>query len=275
MKLKFTKMQGLGNDFIVIDGISQSLDLQPQQVRALADRHLGIGCDQLLLIEPARTPQADFSYRIFNGDGGEVEQCGNGVRCFARYVWDKGLSKKQNLVIETRAGILKPRIESDGQISVDMGPPSFEPRAIPFSAPIANTYKLPVGDTSVELSALAIGNPHAVIQVDNVDEAPVDTLGPAIESHSSFPQRVNVGFMQIVDPGHIRLRVYERGVGETQACGSGACAAVVAGIRRKLLAPRVEVELTGGALVIEWPGEPYPVLMTGPATTVFEGEIEL
>jgi len=276
MKLSFTKMQGLGNDFAIFDGINQPMALSPRQIQSLADRHFGIGFDQLLLVESARSKEADFSYRIFNADGGEVEQCGNGARCFARFIHDKGLSNKRELVIETKAGLLRPRLQRDGMVAVDMGCPTFEPAEIPFiAAAPAQQYRLELGDATIELSALALGNPHAVIVVEALDSAPVETLGPAIECHPSFPERVNVGFMQILNSGQIKLRVYERGTGETLACGSGACAAVVAGIRLGLLQQRVQVALPGGLLTVEWSGDNNPVQLTGPATTVFEGTIEL
>jgi diaminopimelate epimerase len=276
MKLEFSKMHGLGNDFVVIDAISQSVDLTTTQVRALADRHTGIGCDQLLLVERAQGADADFRYRIFNADGGEVGQCGNGARCFMRFVHDRGLSDKPEVRVETQSGLLQLTLEADGQVTVDMGEPRLQPADIPFvTAARARSYPLQVDGQTLEIAALSMGNPHAVLQVDDIEQAPVEHLGPAIESHPGFPERVNVGFMQVIDPEHIRLRVFERGAGETRACGSGACAAVVAGRLWDQLAPRVNVALRGGNLVVKWVGEGSPVYMTGPATQVFLGEIDL
>ena len=276
MQLKFSKMHGLGNDFVVLDGFNQSLALSAAQYRFLADRHFGIGCDQILLIEKPTRSDADFRYRIFNSDGGEVEQCGNGARCFVRYVHDHGLSDKTEIRVETMNGLIVPRLEANGQVTVDMGVPRFEPRDIPFLAEQrAPTYMLPLADKQVEISAVSMGNPHAVQVVDDVDTAPVATDGPRIEAHASFPKRVNAGFMQVLDRGHIKLRVYERGAGETMSCGTGACAAVVSGISRGLLDNHVQVATHGGLLTISWAGENSPVMMTGPASTVFEGEINL
>lgn len=276
MKLKFTKMHGAGNDFVVIDGIGQSVSLSPAQIRHIADRHFGVGCDQLLLVEKAQSPAADFRYRIFNADGGEVEQCGNGARCFVRFVVDKGLTTKTAITVETRSGLIEPRLESDGRVTVNMGAPRFEPADIPFDAPTRQpVYELEAGGSKIIISALSMGNPHAVQVVDDADAAPVQSQGPLIERHSRFPQRVNAGYMQVIDRAHIRLRVYERGAGETLACGTGACAAVVAGIMRGLLDARVDVETRGGILTIEWQAEGQPVMMTGPAETVFEGILEI
>ena len=276
MRLKFTKMHGLGNDFVVFDAISQNVALTAGQFRFLADRHFGVGCDQILLVERATRSDADFRYRIFNADGGEVEQCGNGARCFVRFVHDKGLTPKREIQVETAAGIIVPRLEDNGQVTVDMGVPRFEPVQVPFESEFrSSTYLLDVHGRPVEISALSMGNPHAVLRVDDVETAPVAEYGPAIESHSRFPARVNVGFMQVLDRGHIRLRVYERGAGETLACGTGACAAVVAGIVRGLLDGEVRVATRGGELVIRWGGEGRPVMMTGPAVSVFDGEIDL
>ena len=275
MALRFSKMHGLGNDFVVIDGVRQQVALDAATVRRLADRHTGIGCDQLLLVEPPPDASVDFRYRIFNADGGEVEQCGNGARCFARFVHDQGLCDKTVLRVATRAGVLELRHEAEGQVTVDMGVPEFEPTRIPFTtAARATTYRLDTELGEVSFGAVALGNPHAVLRVDDPDPAPVATLGPLLESHPDFPRRVNVGFLGVVDRGHVRLRVFERGVGETRACGSGACAAVVVGRQQGLLDARVAVDLAGGRLVISWLGEGEPVLMTGPATHVFEGEIE-
>jgi diaminopimelate epimerase len=276
MKLKFTKMQGAGNDFVVIDAIRQSVSLTPEQIRFLADRHFGVGCDQLLLVEKPTVPDADFRYRIFNADGGEVEQCGNGARCFVRFVHDQQLTTKREIRVETARGIIFPRLENDGQVTVDMGAPRFIPSDIPFvAAERTLTYALEVDGTPVEISAVSMGNPHAVQLVDNVDTAPVTEQGPLIEHHARFPQRVNAGFMQLVNDHHIRLRVYERGSGETLACGTGACAAAVTGIRLNKLISPVTVAMRGGELTIRWDGGNNPVLMTGPAVTVFDGEITL
>lgn len=275
MKLKFTKMQGLGNDFVVLDGISQPVNLDRQQIRLLADRHFGIGCDQLLLVEKAEG-EADFRYRIFNADGGEVEQCGNGARCFVRYVHDHGLTQKNQIRVETLSGVISPQLEVNGNVTVNMGQPVFEPEEIPFvaekSAPV---YQLELQDKPVTISALSMGNPHAVRVVPDVENAPVAAEGALIEAHPRFPKRVNVGYMQVIDRGHIKLRVFERGAGETLACGTGACAAVVAGINLGLLDHQVIVSTRGGDLTISWRGHGEPVWMTGPAVTVFEGEINL
>ena len=276
MKIKFTKMHGLGNDFVVLDAINQSFVPNPAQARYLADRHFGVGCDQILVVEKATQSGIDFRYRIFNADGGEVEQCGNGARCFVRYVVDHGISEKNEIKVETRAGIITLRLEGNGQVTVDMGLPRFAPAEIPFvSDSDAIVQPLRVDDKDIDISVVSMGNPHAVQVVSDVDAAPVATDGPLIESHARFPQRVNAGFMQIVNRNAIRLRVYERGAGETLACGPGACAAVVAGIRRGLLDSPVRVSTSGGELSIAWAGQGKPVLMTGPAVTVFEGEIEL
>ncbi len=276
MKLKFSKMHGLGNDFVVIDGVRQSVHLTPEQICFLADRHFGVGCDQLLLVEPARQPGVDFRYRIFNADGGEVEQCGNGARCFVRFVHDQGLTAKSEIRVETQAGVIGPRLEADGLVTVDMGVPVFEPARIPFvSDTDAPAQPLQVGDRTVTIGAVSMGNPHAVQVVGDVDQHPVAEEGPLIESHPRFPQRVNAGFMAVQDRHHIKLRVYERGAGETLACGTGACAAVVSGIRRGLLDSPVRVTTRGGELSIAWAGAGTPVLMTGPAVTVFSGEIDL
>ena len=276
MKLTFTKMQGLGNDFVVLDGIRQSLELTPEQLRFLADRHFGIGCDQVLLVEAGTRPDVDFRYRIFNGDGGEVEQCGNGARCFARFVHQQGLTTKREIRVETMRGVIVPRLEEDGSVSVDMGVPVFAPDQIPFISDRNDLLQpLRVADEEWAITAVGMGNPHAVQVVADVDTTPVERLGPLIESHPRFPQRVNAGFMQVLDRHAIRLRVFERGAGETLACGSGACAAVVAGIARGLLDSPVRVETRGGDLSIIWNGQGTPVSMTGPALTVFNGEIEL
>ncbi len=276
MTLNFTKMHGLGNDFIVIDAINQTVSLTPQQVQQLADRHFGIGCDQLLLVEAATSKEADFRYRIYNADGGEVEQCGNGARCFMQFVRDQGLTSKSQLQVETLGGPLQLIQQSDGRITVDMGVPRLEPADIPFTAAQRErTYVLEVLDRQFEIAAISMGNPHAVLLVDDIENAPVARIGAALERHPRFPERVNVGFMQIVDDKRIRLRVFERGAGETLACGSGACAAVVAGRLWERLSESVKVVLNGGELVVSWAGEGQPVLMTGPATTVYQGRIEL
>jgi diaminopimelate epimerase len=276
MALRFTKMHGLGNDFVIIDLVRQRAELTPDQVRRLADRHFGVGCDQVLLVEPPTRAGVDFRYRIFNRDGGEVEQCGNGARCFARFVRDSGLTGKDEIAVETRAGLIRPRLEPDGRVTVNMGVPTFVPAEVPFTAPArADRYPLSVNGETVEVTVLAIGNPHAVLFVPDTETAPVHTLGPRIEHHPAFPKRVNVGFLQVLDGGHARLRVWERGAGETLACGSGACAAVAAGRLRGLLDDRVSVSLPGGALDIRWAGEGQPLLMTGPAVTVYEGSIDL
>ena len=276
MKLKFSKMHGLGNDFVVLDGIRQQVALTPEQLRHLADRHFGIGCDQVLLVEAADAAGVDFRYRIFNADGSEVEQCGNGARCFVRFVHETGLTDKREIRVETRSGLIVPRLEGDGSVTVDMGIPRFLPAEIPFvDDEDVVVYSLDVADESLEISVVSMGNPHAVQVVASVDSAPVGEHGPLIERHERFPQRVNAGFMQVVDRHAIRLRVYERGSGETLACGTGACAAAVTGIRRGLLDSPVRVTTRGGDLVIVWAGPGKPVMMTGPAVTVFTGEIEL
>ncbi|VVD64811.1 Diaminopimelate epimerase [Pandoraea cepalis] len=283
MKLKFTKMQGAGNDFVVIDGISQSIDFTPEQWRALADRHFGVGADQLLLVERSTQPGVDFRYRIFNADGGEVEHCGNGARCFVKFVRDTGLTDKRTVRVEVQQGLITLTMRDDGQVSVDMGAPILTASDVPFDASgLAGRgegddtlWPLDVAGKTTWISVVSMGNPHAVQVVDNVDTAPVETDGPLIERHARFPRRVNAGFLQVVDKHRARLRVYERGAGETLACGTGACAAAVAGIRRGLLAAPVAIETHGGTLTIDWDGASGPVIMTGPATTVFEGTIEI
>jgi diaminopimelate epimerase len=272
MTLRFTKMEGLGNDFVVVDATRTPFTLLPSEIRRLADRRFGVGCDQVLVVEPAHQ-DADFRYRIFNADGGEVEQCGNGARCFVVFVREHGLTQKREIRVETAGGLIVPRLEDDGEVTVDMGVPRFEPSSLPFVDGTGEFAEpLDVGGTLIEISALSMGNPHAVQIVADVDTAPVATQGPLIEHHPRFPRRVNAGFMQIVDRATIRLRVYERGAGETLACGTGACAAVVAGRRRGLLDERVRVATRGGDLTIAWPGGDAPVTMKGPARTVFEGE---
>jgi len=276
MRIKFTKMHGLGNDFVVIDAVRQRVDLSAAQIRFLADRHFGVGCDQVLLVEPPQSQDAEFRYRIFNADGGEVEQCGNGARCFALFVRDAGLSETNDIMVETNTGLIRLYIESNGEVTVNMGVPRFAPQDLPFTAEReAMIYALDVAGQSVYIGAVSLGNPHAVIVVDDVQAAPVLTLGAAIENHARFPKRVNVGFMRIVNPQHIQLRVFERGAGETLACGTGACAAMVVGRKRGELAEHVQVDLPGGSLNITWRGGTEPVLMTGPATTVFAGEIDI
>ncbi|MCP5245391.1 MAG: diaminopimelate epimerase [Burkholderiales bacterium] len=275
MNIKFTKMHGLGNDFVVIDCINQSVSLNREQLRFIADRHFGIGCDQILLVEKT-SGNADFFYRIYNADGSEVEQCGNGARCFVRYVHDYGLTQKKQISVETRSGLITPTLQKNGEITVDMGTPKFEPEEIPFIADQqAPTYLLDVLGKSVKISALSMGNPHAIRIVSDINTAPVGSEGALIELHPRFPNRVNVGYMQVINRHYIRLRVFERGAGETLACGTGACAAVVAGIERNLLDTPVTVSTRGGDLTISWEGANNPVLMTGPAVTVFEGEINL
>ena len=276
MHLRFAKMHGLGNDFVVIDAVRQHVELTPERARFLADRHFGVGCDQLLVVEPAGQAGVDFRYRIFNADGGEVEQCGNGARCFVRFVHEQGLTAKREIRVETKSGVIAPRLEDSGLVTVDMGVPVFAPARVPFASDSdAVVQPLDVAGTPVAITAVSMGNPHAVQVVADVDAAPVAVQGPLIENHARFPARVNAGFMEVVDEHRIRLRVYERGAGETLACGTGACAAVVAGIRRELLVSPVRVETRGGELEIAWAGVGAPVLMTGPAVTVFAGEIEL
>lgn len=276
MLLKFTKMHGAGNDFVVLDGIRQHLALSTEQLRMLADRHFGVGCDQILLVEKSHNPAADFRYRIFNADGGEVEQCGNGARCFVRFVHEQKLTTKPEIVVETHSGLIRPRLEDDGRVTVNMSAPIFDAARIPFTGGTeAVSEALDVAGVTLMISAVSMGNPHAVQVVENIESAEVATLGPLIEHHPRFPKRVNAGFMQVMDRQHVRLRVYERGTGETLSCGTGACAAVVAGIRRGLLDSPVSVATHGGTLSIAWNGGETPVLMTGPAISVFSGEINL
>lgn len=276
MMLRFTKMHGLGNDFVVIDAINQNVDLSAASVRRLADRHFGVGCDQILLVERAGQANVDFAYRIFNSDGGEVEQCGNGARCFMRFVHEHGLARKREIRVETRSGIIVPRLEDDGEVTVDMGVPRLAAGQVPFTSDSDDIVQpLEVAGETVHITAVSMGNPHAVQVVADVDAAPLSSQGPAIERHPRFPDGVNAGYLQVMDPQHIRLRVFERGAGETLACGSGACAAVVAGMLRNLLHSPVRVTTRGGDLRIAWGGPGQPVLMTGPAVTVFQGEIEI
>jgi diaminopimelate epimerase len=276
VRLHFTKMQGAGNDFVVIDATREPFALEPDQLRFLADRRFGVGCDQILVVEPPDSCDTDFRYRIFNADGGEVQQCGNGARCFVRFVHDRGLTGRSEIRVGTAAGVIVPRLEADGSVTVNMGAPVLEPARVPFLAEgRAPAHALEVAGRSLEVGVVSMGNPHAVLLVDDVDTAPVEELGPAIESHARFPERVNAGFMQVLDRHRIRLRVYERGAGETLACGTGACAAVVSGVLRGLLDSPVTVLARGGTLLIRWAGEGQPVLMTGPAVRVFDGEIDL
>jgi diaminopimelate epimerase len=276
MRVQFSKMHGLGNDFVVFDAVTQGIALDPETVRWIADRRFGVGCDQVLLVEPARDLGVDFHYRIYNADGGEVEQCGNGARCLARYVLDKGLSDKRELIVSTALDTIRLLVREDGQVRVNMGRPRLEPANIPFKVSArASRYRVLVDDTEVEIGAVSMGNPHAVLQVGNIEVAPLGTLGALIERHPSFPERVNVGFMQVLHPGHISLRVFERGVGETLACGTGACAAVVCGRVQSLLDEDVKVSLPGGDLEIHWSGGEQAVYMTGPAQHVFDGYIDL
>ncbi len=276
MRVKFTKMHGLGNDFVVLDAINQSIQLTPEQISAIANRHFGVGCDQLLLVELPTLPDADFRYRIFNADGGEVAQCVKGARCFVRFVHDTGLARSKEIRVHTAGGMIFPRLEENGLVTVNMGAPRFDPPQIPFVAPArAVTHSLDIGNVTVEIGVVSMGNPHAVQVVPNVDAAPVVEQGEVIERHPRFPQRVNAGFMQIMGRHAIRLRVFERGAGETLACGTGACAAVVSGIQRRLLDSPVKVETRGGELNIAWQGEGHPVMMTGPAVVVFEGEMNI
>ncbi|WOD11569.1 diaminopimelate epimerase [Pseudomonas sp. NyZ704] len=276
MLLRFTKMHGLGNDFMVIDLVTQHAQLSAKLIRQWSDRHTGIGFDQLLVVEPPGNPDMDFRYRIFNADGGEVEQCGNGARCFARFVQDKRLTAKSEIHVETAGGAIILNVNADGQITVDMGAPRFSPAQIPFQADTeALTYTLEVGEQQLQISTVSMGNPHSVTLVDDLDSFPVASLGPLIEKHPRFDQGVNAGFMQLIDRHHARLRVYERGAGETLACGTGACAAAVAGIRLGHLVSPVSIQLPGGSLHIEWAGPGQPVMMTGPATRVYEGQIRV
>ncbi|QEM83508.1 diaminopimelate epimerase [Halomonas binhaiensis] len=276
MLLHFTKMHGLGNDFMVVDLVTQRARLDADEVRRLADRRFGIGFDQLLIVEPPRDPDMDFRYRIYNADGSEVENCGNGARCFARFVLDKRLTHKRQIKVETAGGPLVLNVLDDDQVSVDMGTPRFTPESLPFEADAdLLRHGLDVDGEHVEIGVVSMGNPHAVLRVDNVDSAPVEHLGPVIEAHPRFPKRVNVGFMQVVSSQEIRLRVFERGSGETLACGTGACAAVASGIRQGLLTSPVKVRLPGGDLSIRWDDDGSPLIMTGPAERVYDGRVLL
>ncbi len=280
MLLRFTKMHGLGNDFLMLDLISQNLQIREDNVRCLADRRIGIGFDQLLMVEPPQDPEMDFRFRIFNADGSEAEQCGNGARCFTRFVRDRGLTTKTELKLETISGPVECKLQKDGNITVNMGAPRLQPDCIPFIADQTQiTYRVKVEDSlcmdaaDIEIAVISMGNPHAVLLVEDVDTAPVSTLGPAIGTHSRFPQGANVSFMEVIDSKNIRLRVHERGAGETRACGSGACATVVAGRLQGLLEEEVDVQLPGGTLRIQWKGDDSPVLQTGPACRVYEGHL--
>lgn len=276
MLVRFTKMHGLGNDFLVLDTVTQKVKVNSALVARLADRNFGVGFDQMLIVEPPSDPDMDFRYRIFNADGSEVEHCGNGARCFAKFVRDKRLTAKETVAVETQKGPIYLTITEDKQVVVDMGQPVLEPQQVPFSADqTAPTYPIEVAGQQIDISAVSMGNPHGVLVVDSVDSAPVASWGPELEAHPKFPAKANIGFMEIVNRNEIRLRVFERGAGETLACGTGACAAVVAGQLRGLLDPGVTVHLPGGTLQIDWQGGDQALLMTGPATTVFEGQIFL
>ena len=276
MLLRFTKMHGLGNDFMVVDLISQHAHIQPKHAKAWGDRHTGVGFDQLLLVETPTRPDVDFRYRIFNCDGSEVEQCGNGARCFARFVVDKRLTVKKRIRVETKGGIIELNLRPDGQVVVDMGAPRLEPAQIPFQAEReAPSYEVELDGQRHALAAVSMGNPHAVLRVDDLEQAPVHSLGARLEVHPRFPKKVNVGFLQVIDRQHARLRVWERGAGETRACGTGACAAAVAAIRQGWMDSPVQIELPGGTLSIEWAGPGQPVMMTGPAVRVYEGQVRL
>jgi len=276
MQLKFTKMQGLGNDFVVFDGIHQTLELTVPQIQFIADRHLGVGCDQVLVVERPKTTGVDFGYRIFNSDGSEVEQCGNGARCFAQFVSNQGLIDQKHITVETQSGIIRLELHAGHQVTVDMGPPDFNPAALPLvAAQQSDRYMVNIEGQEVSFGAVSLGNPHAVINVSDISTAPVVALGAQLASHPLFPRQVNVGFMQVIDRQKIQLRVFERGVGETRACGTGACAAVVLGRQWGLLDDKVSVTLPGGVLAIQWQGRSSSVSMTGPAQSVFEGQIDL
>jgi diaminopimelate epimerase len=275
MLIKFTKMHGLGNDFVVIVGVRQHINLTTEAIKKLANRNLGIGCDQVLLIEPPSDKNIDFNYRIFNCDGSEVEQCGNGARCMGRYIADQQLSGKKTVLLQTKNRVMEVTIKPKNLVTANMGAPIFTPKEIPFNSQQQDKlYSIEAGSQNFEIAALSVGNPHAVLQVDDIDTAAVEDIGPLIQANKQFPESVNVGFMQIIDRQNIRLRVYERGVGETQACGSGACAAAVAAIQQDLVDSKVKLKLLGGELSVEWLGEGEPILMTGPAETVFHGKIK-
>ncbi|HFD7559326.1 TPA: diaminopimelate epimerase [Providencia rettgeri] len=274
--MQFSKMHGLGNDFMVVDGVTQNVYFSPELICRLADRHTGVGFDQLLLVEAPYDPDLDFHYRIFNADGSEVAQCGNGARCFARFVRLKGLTNKQKIKVSTQSGRMTLTINENDDVCVNMGVPDFEPQRVPFRAvKEEKTYIIRAQERTVLCGVVSMGNPHCIIQVESIHTAEVEVLGPALENHERFPERANIGFMEIISADHIRLRVYERGAGETQACGSGACAAVAVGISQGLLAKRVKVDLPGGSLDISWEGPGAPLYMTGPATHVYDGVIQL
>ncbi|VTT27769.1 diaminopimelate epimerase [Klebsiella pneumoniae] len=274
--MQFSKMHGLGNDFMVVDAVTQNVYFSPELIRRLADRHLGIGFDQLLIVEPPYDPDLDFHYRIFNADGSEVAQCGNGARCFARFVRLKGLTNKSDIRVSTQNGRMVLSVNQDELVCVNMGEPNFEPQQVPFRANKAESiYLMRAAEQTIMCGVVSMGNPHCVLQVESIQTATVEVLGPVLESHERFPERVNVGFMEVVSREHIRLRVYERGAGETQACGSGACAAVAVGIQQALLSEKVRVDLPGGTLHIAWKGPGHPLYMTGPATHVYDGFIHL
>ncbi|MDB9998831.1 diaminopimelate epimerase [Porticoccaceae bacterium] len=276
MLMKFTKMHGLGNDFVVIDAVTQNVRVTASMARRLGNRTLGIGCDQILVVEPPSDPSIDFNYRIFNADGGEVEQCGNGARCLARFVKDRRLTGKSTIRVKTMNRVMELRINADNLVSVDMGIPALAPAEIPFQADESgNLYAIDIGGNRYQIAAISMGNPHGILQVDDVQTAPVSELGPQLECHERFPNRVNAGFMQVIDRQQLKVRVFERGAGETQACGSGACAAAVAAIQQELVDSPVTVHLTGGDLTIDWQGEGQPLIMTGPAVTVFHGRIRI
>lgn len=276
MLIKFTKMHGIGNDFVVIDAVRQHINLTTDAIRQIADRNQGIGCDQVLLIEPPSDKNIDFNYRIFNCNGTEVEQCGNGARCMGRYIADQQLSGKKSVLLKTKNRVMEVTTKNKDLVTANMGAPIFTPSDIPFNSDQQQQlYSMEAGPHSVEIAVLSVGNPHAVIQVEDIDTAEVDNIGTLIQAHTLFPESVNVGFMQIMDRQTIKLRVYERGVGETQACGSGACAAAVAAIQQNLVDSQVNLELLGGSLSIEWHGDDEPIMMTGPAETVFHGKIKL
>ncbi len=276
MQINFTKMHGLGNDFVVIDAINQRIELSTEQIRFMADRKFGIGCDQLLLVERPVSAEAAFRYRIFNADGGEVEQCGNGARCFARFVADKKLTDLREIPVETQSGLIVLTLQDNDEVTVNMGVPNFQPASLPFMAEtMASQYELQTSAGNLHIAAVSMGNPHVVLEVEDIEAAPVAELGAEIEHHKRFPERVNVGFMQIMAKDAIKLRVYERGAAETLACGTGACAAVAAGRYQGKLAETVKVSLPGGELVIRWSGENESLFMTGPATHVYEGKITL
>ncbi len=275
MRLTFTKMHGLGNDFMVINALDKPFALTKDEIRRLAHRRFGVGFDQILIVEPPTVAEAEFDYRIFNADGGEVENCGNGARCFARYVREQGLTQNRDITVQSGAGLMQLTVEDDQQVTVRMEVPQFVPESVPFVADTESAvYAIEVADSQVEAGVVAIGNPHVVVVVEDVENCQFELLGPALESHKRFPNRVNAGFMQPLARGEVRLRVYERGVGETMACGTGACAAVVTGIRRNLLDREVTVHLTGGDLRVKWPDNNEPVAMTGPCETVYEGTLE-